>query len=813
MKNLVQSLFSFKAPRRPVLALAALMLFALIGFAPPAHAAAPTGPKDGMFDCLGEFDWGCRIVGYLFEDKGIDEGNLFTDSTGVRSSTQLHPTSAQSALKEMMRFFSNAILVIASLKLLYELIQMTAETAHTGRVGGRDTNQLWAPIRLVVAIGLLVPLASGMNTGQYIVIQIAKWGSGLGSQAWKVFAEALADKQTFAPALAPEVRSIFVDVLKVHVCQRAINYYVDKTGKNLTNERVVGLNDTSNPAELVRTYSSGNSVGDTVCGQIRYPYPELSPSSDISDRLTSANSRTFERYESIVSNKAKELVAMFTGEEQYNALPSSTVLDKIILDFQVDTIKEITEKSQNVKDQKYQEITNLIRDAASSYGWMSAGSWFLAVTRAQGQIMKAALQQPTVITPREDAIGKISPSSLAVYKEFLAWASNAARNYPTGKSGIHADIEPAIQVTQPFKNKTLTTIIEYGSGSVIANVGGWLLQKFGVNAGPFMNELNAFIKQTPKQAAEWSFKKADEIAAKYDIWQSHGDHRDPINNKAFEFGKTANPFAELASLGHRKLQSAVEFWGAALLFATQGVGAELVLRFGTLGTLGGIGSLAGTVGLGMAALFVFFSMFAFTAGLFLSFLIPLMPFIRFFYAIVTWTASIIEAMVCVPFFALAFLTPKGDGFTGPRTKFGFSMMMQILVRPALTVFGLIGALLIFYVAVKFLNTMYYETAAGLGQFKVLNVKGGEEFSGVGFLARIILGVLYVTMIYVCANMSFKMIDHIPKRALQWFGDGASEEHYEDQQGMISSMTTTLGTEIGSNVLSLPTRAGGMMRLR
>jgi conjugal transfer/type IV secretion protein DotA/TraY len=46
---------------------------------------------------------------------------------------------------------------------------------------GKRANQIWAPIRLVFAIGLLVPINGGMNSGQYIVIKVAELGSGMAS--------------------------------------------------------------------------------------------------------------------------------------------------------------------------------------------------------------------------------------------------------------------------------------------------------------------------------------------------------------------------------------------------------------------------------------------------------------------------------------------------------------------------------------------------------------------------------------------------------------------------------------------------------
>ncbi len=50
-----------------------------------------------------------------------------------------------------------------------------------------DSNTAWAPIRLLVAIGLLIPIAYGLNSGQYLTLAIAKLGSGLATNGWLAY--------------------------------------------------------------------------------------------------------------------------------------------------------------------------------------------------------------------------------------------------------------------------------------------------------------------------------------------------------------------------------------------------------------------------------------------------------------------------------------------------------------------------------------------------------------------------------------------------------------------------------------------------
>jgi len=87
-------------------------------------------------------------------------------------------------LHELLRFYSYGLLLIAVLILLYYVVVIVAETAMTGSPFGRRFQNVWVPVRLVVALGLLVPINYGLNTGQYITLYAAKLGSSIATNGW-----------------------------------------------------------------------------------------------------------------------------------------------------------------------------------------------------------------------------------------------------------------------------------------------------------------------------------------------------------------------------------------------------------------------------------------------------------------------------------------------------------------------------------------------------------------------------------------------------------------------------------------------------
>ncbi|MBL4589836.1 MAG: hypothetical protein JKY11_07160 [Alphaproteobacteria bacterium] len=103
----------------------------------------------------------------------------------------LAPWPFHLALHAMFSFYSTGLLIIGILIVIYYAIAITVETAQTGTPFGKRFNSVWAPLRLVVAIGLLVPLGSGLNSAQYIVLYSAKMGSNLATNGWLTFNNAL----------------------------------------------------------------------------------------------------------------------------------------------------------------------------------------------------------------------------------------------------------------------------------------------------------------------------------------------------------------------------------------------------------------------------------------------------------------------------------------------------------------------------------------------------------------------------------------------------------------------------------------------
>ncbi len=98
-----------------------------------------------------------------------------------------YPWPFHIALRQMMQFYSIGLLIVGLLIFLYFTVTVVMETAQDGVPFGRRFNHVWAPIRMVVALGLLIPVANGLNAAQYITLYAAYWGSGFATNGWNLF--------------------------------------------------------------------------------------------------------------------------------------------------------------------------------------------------------------------------------------------------------------------------------------------------------------------------------------------------------------------------------------------------------------------------------------------------------------------------------------------------------------------------------------------------------------------------------------------------------------------------------------------------
>ena len=143
---------------------------------------------------------------------GVPHGALAQAASGVLDPSMLTPQAGSSAwrwivsffpeilggpgntstvLGEVLRSFNAILLSVGAAFVTLNIVTGTMNTAQDGEVLGKRWSSMWAPIRTIVGMALMVPLSSGYASIQVVVLTVVKWSIGLADTIWSVAISAL----------------------------------------------------------------------------------------------------------------------------------------------------------------------------------------------------------------------------------------------------------------------------------------------------------------------------------------------------------------------------------------------------------------------------------------------------------------------------------------------------------------------------------------------------------------------------------------------------------------------------------------------
>lgn len=703
-------------------------------------------------------------------------------------------------LSNMFSTYSIAMMSVAGFLIFYNLMAAVAGTAAEGRVGGKSMNQVWAPIRLILSIALLVPLGTGgLNLGQMLVIKIAQSGSGLASNIWLSFANGFAANTgayLIAPPL-PQVSPMLKNALKILVCDIAYDDTGSKSTDHPYSSEVTEWHAVpGSPYEEMtwdfKNASSGINDGEAkVCGSVQVPvavdassgtsYEFFGTMSTIASAPAVRQAMIEAHKDALIGVISDGTMALSTG-----AIAPEGPLYKLAKNFYDSSNGSISGYELTFDDLmqfnaavlQYRAslgsgimtamaaigLTSISMKAdAMARGWVSASVWFNSIARINGMLLDYSQEIPIAAPPRGNFPG-MNVAAKDITKDALENVDVSIAGLPAmamqngvttwGESGYTMAIDSSGAENSAFKS--FLKLIASNFGKILGT------------ASDSPDEIGALV---PAAIAG--------IAGKFSL-------------------NSANPLAELSALGHRIIQMTFltmktleqcqniaqaqnKELSEALNAMTDKSQRDKVIEIYANFTIDN-GCGATTVGQNDNMGSVFMSMIVgamLSAGVTLAFVLPMMPFIRFMFGILTWLLSLFETVIAMPVVALAHVKMEGEGIAGPSARTAYMLILQLFLRPTLMIFGLIIALLIFNIMIVALNEFY----AGA----VRSVQGGGSLSAVG---GIMYTVMYVSLAYALANASFKAIDLIPNRVLNWIGGGGGTAVDESHTVMSAVGNTT-----------------------
>ncbi|MCB1556461.1 MAG: DotA/TraY family protein [Alphaproteobacteria bacterium] len=732
------------------------------------------------------------------------------------------PSPFHTGLHEMFRFYSFAVLLVAVLVFLYYIMVVVAETANTGQPFGRRFATIWAPLRLVVALGLLVPINHGLNSGQYITLYAAKLGSGLATNGWVAFNRSLTEggganslgtgdnESLVARPKAPTTGDLIGFMSIARSCKVLYEHYTSDADKEDPPGVPIKIDPylVKNPLQAKKVSIGSPPRWDGAVPANNnsalgfYNYGDILIRFGHDGRGQSPNGNDLYPFE-------KGGVKPFCGDLIIHTTSASETLEGVqdIQDYYYNLVLTLWEAESEI-DNFARQVLSLIQTEEGP-GAVSISGYI--ENRLPSDIFKQNL-----IRKYDTALAaEVAEGYDNTYGSDVAFKiPDALLDRGWGGAGIWynhiaewngALFDAVRYVPNPSK---MPFVMEKVSDQ---------RRKANMNGVPSDMYEPSLAGGQRVQLEEWEVKIAGALNNAYKYWaddtaimpavspKSGGIFVDTIGaifgiDGLFDMRKNdkIHPLAQLAAVGKSIIDNAIN---------------HLMVGLG-LSFLGGLMSPYG-YGDAISAISQFFTSLT-TIGLAIGFLLyyilPTLPFMYFFFAVGSWIKTIFEAMVGVPLWALAHLRIDGEGLPGESAMNGYFLIFEIFIRPILTIFGLIAGIVIFTAMVRTLNGVFDIVVSNVGKYGIADNEDATGTTVIGDMFgfnraavdEFFYTILYALIVYIMATASFKMIDRVPQGILRWMGAGVSSfsDDRDDPTENLTRMAAFGGASVAGQAVSV-----------
>lgn len=689
-------------------------------------------------------------------------------------------TSLHQAFHMILHFYNLAILLVAVLVFIYYVIVVVAETAQTGVPFGKRFSHIYAPLRLVVAVGLLVPLNYGLNGSQYVTLFAAKLGTNLATNAWIEFNKVVEnptgmdDASLIAESKPPDTvglvnfMAVAVTCREAYAVSRALRgtpiemFQEEKRpdgsrtislieGGNAQLANGVGTQDINLVFGIMDPLDETGTNLVAYCGNIVVPI--VVPMSGEGENGTPGKLQ--EKYLELVTGLWSNEQLKRWGADFAQAQSGSLGGDYHPPQVQKETLIQSTQTSidaiikQHYEDARKTDFS--LKEEILELGWGGAAKYYNLIAQVNGAYVVTTFNVPAhdkwpsvmqeVLETKRRSDGSFTACNM--------FAPNLADNTPIKFYGNE---------NSAYLARVLNDVYKY-----------W-------NCNNDRNSANFFL---------------DTISAIFGLQglMSIRDKAKDVNGDDVD----VHPLAKLSVLGRGLVENAVRSLGFAM-------GASFAS-----GMLGILEPHLGQSAQAASSMFVSIATIGLTVGFLTYYILPFMPFMYFFFAVGSWVKSIFEAMVGAPLWALAHLRIDGDGIPGKMANNGYFFIFEIFLRPILTLCGLLGGMAIFTALANTLNDIFDVVVLNTGGAK-LDDPDAAAFSR-HTIDVFFFTILYAVILYMMAVSSFKMINLVPNEILRWMGSSAKgfNDNAGDPIAQLSSYTTIAGSQISPKIAGAATQ--------
>lgn len=660
--------------------------------------------------------------------------------------------SAPSTLLGQLFLYLNAfIFFMAALWSSYTILSGVVATAHEGEFLGKRYSTVWYPIRLVWGAATLVPVFGGFSLGQaiYMFFTLLSVGAANGLAGLAVQSQATFTSMVRAPSGTPGETLLDGGL-------------PDALFKSWLCAQTLASQGTDQPDSVIRTTPFSSGTGST--------------------------SGLFQTVGIQLGTNAEPELCGSAGVSLANAAPSANSL----FGFTVNSVNYagIAQAIQgNIQSAHQQAMMALSATMQSlSAQWYQS---YLSAKNSGTQIEPYPFSQIAAARTTYDTTVQQAMTSALASNSTQAITSQALSNMQSiGWAGLGAWYETFAEVNSAISDAAK---VNFTISPPTATESAWQDVEAAAEKARVSAVTNGGMKNgnelsvTEKAMYYIQQKLCDQSTGNISIGQCllHSGQWLVFQNSGGS--QLVDPIIAAKNLGDDLMVSAETLWsvstvaGAMAKVASESTGGKILI--GAADHLGMIGTMFKSIL--EAAVQLVHTMVGplFVIGMVMSIYIPLIPFITWFSALMTWLAVIVESIIAAPIWSMAHAEGDGEGM-GQRTQHGYLFLLNVMFRAPLMVVSFFVASASTIIAGTLLYKLFGTAVSNAAGNSIVGL-----FSIFGYL--IILTGLMILVI----QTSFNLVHIIPDQVLGWIGGNLGAHLGREMEGRTHALFLSAGRHV------------------
>jgi len=356
----------------------------------------------------------------MFDLLGMSDGMTKGTDIAYRWIEVLFANTATQPLGTAFGVFSTAIAFLGSLILGWFILVGIVSSAYSGKVLGERWHQIWAPLRVVLGFGMLVPVTGGFSSVHYLLKDVIGVAAvNLGNAPIIAYIDAATDRKNAATLTTTQGLNVAKEILQREVCFAVVEEINSGSwGRFVTGASVSQPDPSGKSASLFGSTDRIWDYGD--CGAVVFSTPTVKDSAIISDTsllpdfqkvrveetgklirgLRSAKLINYPELARFVSENSGSDIDAIPAQELIRQLSKRNIVSADIVNDMKSLIDDWNTKVGKAAGVVFEK--SIVKNASElkqrihDFGFMAAGSYERSLSTVTGLAVSVSNSPPTI---------------------------------------------------------------------------------------------------------------------------------------------------------------------------------------------------------------------------------------------------------------------------------------------------------------------------------------------------------------------------------------------------------------------------------